>query len=319
MVSIDVISGFLGAGKTTFANILINDYIKRGEKAVYIVNEFGESGLDAKIIENKGFKAFEMVNGCVCCTLKTELARTLKEVIETFKPQRVVFEPSGVFVFDNFLDMLKEPYLKENCKIGNIMTIVDGKNMQIAKILYASFVYNQIKNAPIILISKLQDEDNCEEIIHDVKSINEDAVIYAKNWDNITSEELDALFSKQNPVMVTSGTVGHLHEDLQSVTIEGDMEFTKEQFESFRNNLKNGVYGQIYRAKGVICYEGKDTLLNITLNDVDLKRCDFVELRDADYIRSLTFIGKTVYENKLTAWGDIKPHQHHEDEHHHHH
>ena len=102
MIELDVISGFLGAGKTTLSNILLARYLKAGERAVYIVNEFGETDTDAGLLRSEGFTAVTLPNGCICCTLRTEMVLALRGVINTFAPTKIVFETSGIFIYDRF-------------------------------------------------------------------------------------------------------------------------------------------------------------------------------------------------------------------------
>ena len=124
MVKIDLISGFLGVGKTTFANMLLRYYMDHGKKPVYIVNEFGETGLDADIIKADGFEAVEVFGGCICCTLKNDITIAIDDVIKTFSPDIIVFEPSGVFIVDSFYDILKDETIEDKCEQGNSVRVV---------------------------------------------------------------------------------------------------------------------------------------------------------------------------------------------------
>ena len=133
MVQIDMISGFLGAGKTTFANRILDYYAKKGFHPVYIVNEFGETRLDADIMEKEGFTSVEIRGGCVCCTLKGDIEIAITKVIEQYHPTHIVFEPSGVFVFNNFFEVLNSDMLRNKCEIGNVITIVDSVNFSFSK------------------------------------------------------------------------------------------------------------------------------------------------------------------------------------------
>ena len=176
-----MISGFLGAGKTTFISLLLEYYIKKGERPVYIVNEFGNTGLDAKLLENEGFQAIEMANGCICCTLKDSVVDTIREVFQRFSPTRILFEPSGIFVFDNFLELVRTQTLQYCCRIGSVITVVDSLNFNPSKLKYGNFLYNQIKSASAIVVSKLEKSPiSAEEIVCDIQNINPQAFVFAK-------------------------------------------------------------------------------------------------------------------------------------------
>ncbi len=201
MVYLDIISGFLGSGKTTFANTLLDFYIKVGEKPVYIVNEYGEAGLDAEIMRTEGFRAVELTNGCICCTLKGEMVRAIGEIIEQFSPTRIVFEPSGIFMFDSFFDILEKKGLQGKCAIGNIVTVIDGVNYRPARLVFGNFIYNQIQSAPVLFLSKMDklgEDADLTELLCDVKNINPNAVIVNQKYDELTTELLSALFLKKS-------------------------------------------------------------------------------------------------------------------------
>lgn len=296
MVKIDIISGFLGAGKTTFANMLLEHYINSGLRPVYIVNEFGQTGLDAKIVRLKGFKAVEMSNGCVCCTLKGDVALTIKEVIRTFSPTNIVFEPSGVFVFENFIEIIRSDMLKDECETGIVFTIVDSVNFNASKAVYGSFIYNQIKNAPVIILSKLEKTKNdVEEIICDIKNINPNAYIAAQRWDEWDANEMNALMNKNlRPDSVIAAP--HQHQKLKTLTVPSKKCFSTSEADAFIEKYKNGDFGDVYRIKGVMNINGNQILINISLEDVELTPFS----RPAD--TAVTFIGNFVNKSAVENW-----------------
>ena len=132
MVKLDMISGFLGAGKTTFSSLLLRHYMNQSLRPVYIVNEFGKAGLDADIIKSDGFEAIEMEGGCICCTLKDDVSTAIIRIIDTFAPTNIVFEPSGIFVFSNFFDIFKDPEINKRREMGSVITIIDSLNFTAA-------------------------------------------------------------------------------------------------------------------------------------------------------------------------------------------
>lgn len=292
MTKIDIISGFLGAGKTTFANMLLRYYMDVNLRPVYIVNEFGQAGLDAKIIEAAGFKAVEIEGGCICCTLKEDIAAALVEIISNFAPTNIVFEPSGIFIFDNFVETLRRPQLYGKCEVENVFTVVDSVNFSASTAEYGGFIYNQIKNAGVILLSKLEKtQANVEELICDIKNINSHALIISKIWKDWDAADFESLLHRQNYPLIAHRA--HHHSHLRSLTIKPDGRFTQEKLDRFLACSQSGVFGEVYRIKGVLIVEELPVLLNIAMRDVMQTEFDGIPEQ------TLTFIGQTVNKKEI--------------------
>jgi len=293
MVNVDIISGFLGAGKTTFANMLLHHYQDLGRRCVYIVNEFGQTTLDANIIKADGFEAIEIEGGCICCTLKDDIAASLENVIDSLFPDNIVFEPSGIFIFDNFFEMLIAPPLRHRCTVGLVITVVDSVNFTASKAVYGSFIYNQIKNAPIILLSKLEkNSEAADELICDIKNINPDAFVISKIWEDWSGEDFDSLLGTYiHPANVHNS---HHHNELESVTITPGIKFTEEITERFFNLCISGAFGSLFRVKGIVAADdGGLSLINLAGRDLNIAK--FKGAADC----TLTFIGRSVNERKV--------------------
>ena len=312
MTKLDIISGFLGAGKTTFINKLLKYYIDSGLKPVCIVNEFGQTGLDARIIEASGFSAVEMEGGCICCTLKDDISTAIMQVIDTFSPDRIVFEPSGIFIFDNFFDIVKSEELKDKCEVGNVITVVDSVNFNFAKAAYGGFIYNQIKNAPAIVLSKLESQArpapfpasqseqtlsldtvsfSVDELICDIRNISPNVFIAAKPWDDWDSADFELLLSQKN--LPREEHNAHCHSHLHSITLNPAAPFTREQLERLIAHCNDGAFGDICRTKGVLNVDDELILLNIAMRDVTITpfkgSCE----------QTLTFIGNSVCDDEI--------------------
>lgn len=126
MTKVDIISGFLGAGKTIFIKELIAKVYK-GEKIVLIENEFGEIGIDSRFMQNSGIEVTEMNSGCICCTLVGDFAKALKQVVDEFQPDRVIIEPSGVGKLSDVASAVNEMKDSAQVEIDSRITVVDGK------------------------------------------------------------------------------------------------------------------------------------------------------------------------------------------------
>ncbi|MCL2571066.1 MAG: hypothetical protein FWE11_01560 [Defluviitaleaceae bacterium] len=283
MTELIVLSGFLGAGKTTFANKILGYYMAKGVKPAYIVNEFGQEVLDRKTIEAAGFTAVEMPGGCICCNLKDDVASAIQEVMDTFSPDVIVFEPSGIFIFDNFIEMVKAEPLRGRSRLGNVITIVDGVNFSTAKAKYGSFMYNQIKNAQILIISKIgRMTQPLDEIICDLGNINPTAKIIAQEINAEVFDEITSYSADNTPTFPDK----HIHK-FQTRTIQIPPLTASDVMEIIEKQRRRH-YGDVYRIKGIINVDGKLQLLNIALDDVHME--PFKGYAET----SLTFIGSNI-------------------------
>jgi G3E family GTPase len=289
MIGLDVISGFLGAGKTTLANALLAHYLKAGERAVYIVNELGETDTDAELIRSEGFTAMELVGGCVCCTLRTNLLQALPEVIKTFKPTKIVFETSGIFIYDQFESVLQDEFLRTRCRVERTVAVVDSLNVQRRTQLAGNFIENQMKNASVIVLSKLERfGGDLDELLCDVKTITPGVPIIARRWDEAGFLG-DFLAASGDHVWVS----GHGHAHLDAVTLEMGDGLTRTAYERFVEALLSGEHGELLRVKGALVIDGEAQHLDIAGSDVVLKPA-----RPQERTR-LTFIGHGFTEASL--------------------
>jgi G3E family GTPase len=287
MIELDVISGFLGAGKTTLANALLAHYIEAWERAVYIVNEFGETDTDAALLRSEGFSAVTLPGGCICCTLRADLALALRDIIDTFAPTKIVFETSGIFIYDSFEEVLQDAYLSAHCRVRRTVAVVDSLNIQKIKkaaLLVGSFIENQLKNSSVIVVSKLERfAGDLSELICDLKAIAPQAALMARRWD----EEgfIDELLSAGDDgerVWVS----GHGHAHFDAVTIKPETAFTADSYGRFIERALSGKLGEFLRIKGVVVVDGQPQRLNIAMDDVVLQPAG------AHEEPRLTFIGR---------------------------
>ena len=290
MIEVDVISGFLGAGKTTLANRLLCRYAADNERAVCIVNEVGQTSLDAELIKNAGFEAVAMPGGCICCTLKGELTLALKEVIRSFKPTKIVFETSGIFVFNEFEDILKDEFLQTHCNIKRTIIVYDSLNGKSAGLVAGSFIENQIKNASVIVVSKLERfAGDAAEIICDLKNVNPAAAVIARPWhEDGFMDDVLATGEQARP-----SAFGHSHARMDSVTLVMEKSLTHQAYNKLVRNIVSGEYGHIIRVKGYVQKEGLRFLLNIVMQDVVLKAAHHVGEN------KMTFIGSHLDKTRL--------------------
>ena len=183
MTKIDIISGFLGSGKTTLIRKLLNETLKN-EKVVLIENEFGEIDVDSDFLKDTSIEIKSINAGCICCSLQGDFEEALKKVIETYSPDRIIIEPSGV---GKLSDVTKAVKTVEEANINALCTIVDARKCKIYAKNFKEFFNDQIKEATCIIMSKTQtiSEEKLKEAYAIIKEINPEARIMTTAWDNL--------------------------------------------------------------------------------------------------------------------------------------
>ena len=195
MTKVDIISGFLGAGKTTFIKKLIND-VYQGQQIVLIENEFGEIGIDGTFMNNAGIEVTEINSGCICCSLVGDFEASLKEVLETYHPDRIIIEPSGVGKLSDVIKAVGDVNSDE-LELDNYIAVIDAKKCRLYTKNFGEFFNNQIEYASLIILSRTQDvtEYQLDECIKIIKDHNDKANIITTPSDQLTKETLVNAFS----------------------------------------------------------------------------------------------------------------------------
>ena len=193
MVKIDIISGFLGAGKTTLIKKLLQDAFK-GQQVVLIENEFGEIGIDGGFLKDAGIEIKEMNSGCICCSLVGDFGTALKEVVEKYHPDRIVIEPSGVGKLSDVIHAVENLHLEADgeVKLNSAVTVVDVLKCKMYLKNFGEFYNNQVEYAGSIILSRTGDvaEDKLNESVALLREHNEKAAIITTPWDELSGEQI---------------------------------------------------------------------------------------------------------------------------------
>ena len=191
MTQIDIISGFLGAGKTTFIQKLLQEALK-GENVVLIENEFGEIGIDSGFLKNSGIEIREMNQGCICCSLVGDFETSLKEVIETYKPDRILIEPSGVGKLSDILSAVKTVSANLPVHLDGAVTVVDSSKAKLYNKNFGEFFDDQIRFATSIVLSRtdIAKEEKLEEAVQIVRALNPKANLITTSIQELSGEKL---------------------------------------------------------------------------------------------------------------------------------
>lgn len=191
MTKVDIISGFLGAGKTTFIKELVSR-VYAGEKLVLIENEFGEIGIDGGFLKDAGIEITEMNSGCICCTLVGDFSEALQKVLDQYQPDRVIIEPSGVGKLSDIVKAIEDVKKDADIEIDGRITVVDGKKAKMYLKNFGEFFEDQVQNASTIVVSRTQlmDDAKLEETIGLLRGQNDKAAIISTPWDSLSTEAI---------------------------------------------------------------------------------------------------------------------------------
>lgn len=327
MAKIDIISGFLGAGKTTLIKKLVAEAFQ-GEKLVIIENEFGEIGIDGGFLKESGIQITEMNSGCICCSLVGDFSAALKEVLEKYSPDRVIIEPSGVGKLSDVAKAVKNA--GDNVSINSTAVVVDASKCKMYMKNYGEFYNNQVEYAGTIILSrtqKLSDEklDTCLKLIREK---NTEASVITTPWDNINGKQILEAMEKVNSLEKElleehehhhhhhgdgeeccchhhDGEHHHHHEHghhhhhadevFTSWGVETAYKFTEDELKDIMDKLSTGsAYGEVLRAKGIVAStEGEWFHFDLVPEETELRR------GTADFTGRICVIGSKLDEEAI--------------------
>ena len=226
MAKVDIFSGFLGAGKTTLIKKLIAEAYG-GEKIVLIENEFGEIGVDKGFLKYTGVEINEMNAGCICCTLVGDFGRALNQVIETYDPERILIEPSGVGKLSDVIIAVQDLNNSE-ISLNSFTTVVDAKKCKMYMKNFGEFYENQVEHAGSIILSHTDglSEEKLKKCIDLLREINPEATIVTTPWDEISGSQILEIMEQEKTLRAelehlrqeayaeqAAHEAGHAHDD----------------------------------------------------------------------------------------------------------
>ena len=191
MTKVDIISGFLGAGKTTLISKLLKEALP-DEQVVLIENEFGEIGIDGGFLKESGVEIREMNSGCICCSLVGDFGTSLKEVVDKYHPDRIIIEPSGVGKLSDVIKAVKDLHIENEIRLNSASTVADASKVKMYMKNFGEFFNNQIEHAGTIILSRTQNvsEDKLKKAIEMIRSLNADAHIITTPWDSLDGKQI---------------------------------------------------------------------------------------------------------------------------------
>ncbi len=202
MTKIDIISGFLGAGKTTLIKKLLGEAFK-GEKVVLIENEFGEIGIDGGFLKDAGIEITEMNSGCICCSLVGDFGTALQEVIAQYHPERVIIEPSGVGKLSDVIKAVQNVQDGTDLVLNSFTTVADANKCKMYMKNFGEFYNNQVENAGTIILSRTGDmkEEKLEKAVSLLREKNPDAAIITTPWEQLDGKQILQIMERKDSFM----------------------------------------------------------------------------------------------------------------------
>ena len=292
IMDITIVSGFLGAGKTTF----ILEFIKRysgdgGKRVAVLVNEFGSLSIDGEVIRKGDLEVLEVVelpSGCICCSLRASLPEAIDMIYESVKPDVLLIEPSGIATPANVLSAIKRCKHADKYIIRPVIGIVDATVFQEFVDDFGEFYREQIENAEVLLINKtdLVSDEELDEIEKRVREINPQALVVRTRYCRFTPEggEHSGMECENH------GEHESVHESsyelpLESISIVPKRRFSEEELEEVLKRLVNGEFGEVIRAKGFVECDGSGG--GLCMFQVAGREYEIVEWRSDDSSRDL--------------------------------
>ena len=219
MTKITIFSGFLGAGKTTLIKKLINEGYK-GEKLVLIENEFGQIGIDGGFLKDAGIEITEMNSGCICCSLVGDFGKALVKVLDEYKPDRILIEPSGVGKFSDVINAVRN-IDAHDVELDGFTTVVDAKKCRMYHKNFGEFFNNQIEYASCIILSHTSGltQEKLGEAVEIIRELNKEAPVVTTEWDELTGKQLVDAMTQKNTLsdelkaMLDEAAHHHHHDD----------------------------------------------------------------------------------------------------------
>jgi|GEM_PF-1997459 len=269
---LSIVSGFLGAGKTTFIKKLIKD-IYKAERVIVLENEFGKIDLDSGTLARENIRVESIKDGCICCSSKALLSVSVKDLIEKYHPDSIIIEPTGLAQLTDVLEGLREPYIREHCDLRHIVTIVDARNFYTRMNISKVFFENQILASRLIILSKTGglDKKRVAEVTESIQSIHPGCRILCDDWEQMPLSQWEAALALSGQTVPAAAdgasrmyASGAATSDLsyeagifQNFTWENDSFMELADIENFFGEFEGNHFGEIYRAKGIFQTTGK--------------------------------------------------------------
>jgi G3E family GTPase len=329
-IKLDIVSGFLGAGKTTLINKLLRE-AWQGDKVAVLENEFGEIGVDGDLLRGHDLRVREITNGCICCTLKGDFVEGIQELARDYQPDRIVIEPTGIGKLADIMEACRLAAEGAPVSVHTIMTVAQAPLAIAFLEVSGEFYREQLASAPVIVLSAVQnlvgDDPSLPQVLREIRELNSGAVIFEEPWDALDSLKLIAVAEEMTEKVLGpkdghdheagGHEAGHDHEHdehehehdehddhehdhslekagFDSCSFMLTEPWTREAVEDLVARIRGGSFGEIFRAKGFFPVPGRVHKLDYVYGRASLAPADY------SGEGKLVIIGRELKKEELT-------------------
>jgi len=291
-VKVNVVSGFLGSGKTTFVLQAVATLNKApGEKIAILVNEFGKIGVDGEIVGREAVDVMELASGCICCSLKTSLKQAILDIADRFAPDRLIIEPSGIALPSQIVETIEMPQVAAKAEVESLIHLIDAFNFFKCAAGLGDFYLKAISTAHVVVINKvdLVSAHERESVAKVVADFNPEAAIFHASFAEIPLAEV--FRSQPQKIAQVHEHVPNLSFNSYAAELTG--QHGEAEIKRFFEQLDSGIFGEVLRAKGIFQTE-RGRLVQV---DYVMGRTDFQEVGEGRC--RISIIGRNLDEPKL--------------------
>jgi len=292
MMDVLIVSGFLGAGKTTLIRHLLGSKYSAEQRVAIIVNEVGQIGIDGTLLKGPDVDIMELTSGCICCTIKTDFFKAVQEIHKTFNPSHLIVEATGIAQPGDMFDILFEPPVSEFSRLSKLITVVDADFFK-AKDVLGSFYDNQIRCADLLILNKndLVEADELERIEVIVRDLNPGANILCAQYCQVDPALLFGADSTQPHRILQNHHSHPLEQDgFHSFSFEDDRPINRDKLDKFLDSLPPNLF----RCKGWVRFKNSTGLLNFTGGNYRIEPSD-----ESTRHTALVFVGRNCNEKEI--------------------
>ncbi|UBK86043.1 CobW family GTP-binding protein [Clostridium perfringens] len=302
-MKVDIISGFLGAGKTTLIKKLLDTLVK-DEKVAIVENEYGEVGIDGDLLKDRRIEVKEINSGCICCTIKGDFKQNILDIISNYRPDRIIIEPSGVANFSQVLESIKETHI-EGLRINMKITMVDAQNVHVYMKNFGDFYRSQLVNANTIILTRVEKLSDKEitHVCNEIKTINNKANIITTDLSKLSPERIIQVSEKKVESLIENINKKPKRIGLRRVSapeffenwgVETPKTFEYSELVKILNEFQNNKYGEVLRAKGIIkSKDNKWFKFDFVPNDISIVNYK------SDYTGRVCVIGRNLNKDSI--------------------
>lgn len=303
-MKVDIISGFLGAGKTTLIKKLLDTLVK-DEKVAIVENEYGEVGIDGALLKDRRIEVKEINSGCICCTIKGDFKQNILDIISNYRPDRIIIEPSGVANFSQVLESIKEAHI-EGLRINMKITMVDAQNVHMYMKNFGDFYRSQLINANTIILTRVEklSDNEITHVCNEIKTINNKANIITTELSKLSPERIIQVSEKKVESLIENINIKKpkkiglrrvsAPEFFENWGLETPKVFEYSELVKILNEFQNNKHGEVLRAKGIIrSKDNKWFKFDFVPNDISIVNYK------SDYTGRVCVIGRNLNKDSI--------------------